>query len=92
MVSTFVKDMKLELERPSGRRLQASVVDWGLSRSCSSGLHRRGAVRPWMIQSRVHDLLRSASDKQVLVITDRAVRGEAHQRLISAVCGSIWLR
>ena len=39
-------------------------------------------VRPWMIQSRVRDLLRSASDKQVLVITDRAVPAE---KLINVV-------
>ena len=43
-------------------------------------------VRPWMIQSRVRDLLRSASDKQVLVITDRAVLVEKLINVVDQCC------
>ena len=84
VTTTFVKDMKLELERPS-----AAAASRASSKSIRVYLDRAAVVyidevpvRPWMIQSRVRDLLRSASDKQVLVITERAVPAE---KLINVV-------
>ena len=33
-------------------------------------------VRPWMLQSRVRDLLRASTDKTVLVVIDRLLPSE----------------
>ena len=84
VTTTFVKDMKLELERPS-----AAAASRASSKSIRVYLDRTATVyidevpvRPWMIQSRVRDLLRAVSEKQVLVITDRAVPAE---KLINVV-------
>ena len=85
MVSTtFVKDMKVELERPgaasasraSSKALRVAIDNGG-------NIYIVGnAVRPWMVQSRVRDFLKGASSKSVLVITDRRVPAE---RLVEVV-------
>ena len=85
MVSTtFVKDMKLELERPSA----ASATRAG-TKALRVYIDRHGAfyvdeaqVKPWMLQSRVRDYLRDAADGSILVVTDRGVAAE---KLIEAV-------
>ncbi|MGM0577445.1 MAG: ExbD/TolR family protein [Myxococcota bacterium] len=79
MVSTtFVKDMKLELERPS-----AASASRASSKSLRVYVDRSGAVyvdeapvKSWMLQSRVRDLLASSTDKSVLVVTDGHVPAE----------------
>jgi biopolymer transport protein ExbD len=85
MVSTtFVKDMKLELERPSAKSAQSAS-----SKAVRVHLDRNGAiwlddapVKPWMLQSRIRELLSSATSRSVLVVTDRNVAAE---RLIEVV-------
>lgn len=85
MVSTtFVKDMKLDLERPSAASATNSP-----SKAIRVHVDRGGAiyldgnpVKPWMVQTRVRDLLKSGSSKTVLVIADRLVAAE---RLIEVV-------
>lgn len=85
MVSTtFVKDMQLELERPS-----ASSASQASSKSLRIYIDRNevfyvdeAAVQPWMLQSRVRDYLRDATEASVLVVTDRNVSAD---RLIEAV-------
>jgi biopolymer transport protein ExbD len=79
MVSTtFVKDMKLEVERPaasSAQRTSNKEVRIHLERS--GALHIDGLpVKSWMLQSRVRDLIKSGASKQVLVVTDRLVPAE----------------
>jgi biopolymer transport protein ExbD len=79
MVSTtFVKDMKLEVERPaasSAQRTNNKEVRVHLERS--GALYLDGLpVKPWMLQSRVRDLIKSGASKQVLVVTDRLVPAE----------------
>ncbi len=79
MVSTtFVKDMKLEVERPaasSSQRTTNKEIRVHLERS--GALHIDGLpVKPWMLQSRVRDLLKAGASKQVLVVTDRLVPAE----------------
>lgn len=85
MVSTtFVKDMKIELERPgaasasraSSKALRVTIDDGG-------NIYVDGSVvRPWMVQARVRDFLQDAAGKSVLVVTDRAVPAE---RLVEVV-------
>ncbi len=85
MVSTtFVKDLKLDLERPSAR----SAVPL-TNKEVRVYLDRGGAmyvedlpVAPWMLQSRVRELMSSGASGKVLVVTDRLVPAE---KLIDAV-------
>ncbi len=76
MVSTtFVKDMKLDLERPSAASAQRAST-----KSVRVYVDRAGAiyldevpVKPWMLQSRVRELLGAGASKSVLVVVDRQV-------------------
>ena len=85
MVSTtFVKDMQLELERPS-----ASSASKASSKALRVYIDRNelfyvneAPVQPWMLQSRVRDFLRESTEASVLVVTDRNVAAE---KLIEAV-------
>ena len=78
VTTTFVKDMKLELDRPS-----ASSAKRSSSKAIRVYVDRAGAVyvedqpvKPWMLQSRVSDLLSGGDDNPVLVITDKLVPAE----------------
>ena len=76
MVSTtFVKDLQIEIERPG-----AATAVHADQRSLRVALDRRGSivvdgrpVKPWMLQSRVRELLARSRVKTVLVVTDRRV-------------------
>lgn len=76
MVSTtFVKDMKLDLNRPS-----ASSATTASTKAIRLYIDNAGdtfldgePVRVWVIQSRLRDLLRASTQKSVLVVTDDAV-------------------
>jgi biopolymer transport protein ExbD len=85
MVSTtFVKDMKVDIERPGASTAQRAS-DKALRVNIDSGANiyiDGNPVRPWMVQSRVRDFLQSSASGQVLVITDRRVPAE---RLIEVV-------
>jgi biopolymer transport protein ExbD len=70
--TTFVKEMKLELERPSAR---SSTVASG--QTLRVYIARDGAiyfeeqaVKPWMLQSRIREALAYAPLKGVLVVAD----------------------
>lgn len=85
MVSTtFVKDMKVDLERPSAASAtRASSKSLRINIDSAANVYLNGApVRPWMVQSRVRDFLQSSDEKSVLVVTDRRV---AADRLIEIV-------
>lgn len=85
MVSTtFVKDMKIDLSRPSA---QSQAV--ASTKSVRLYIDRQGEtyldgepIRPWVIQSRVRDLLRGMTTKSVLVVTDAEVPA---QKLVDVV-------
>ena len=85
MVSTtFVKDMKVDLSRPSAK---AQVV--ASSKALRVYIDRQGEtwldgqpVRPWVVQSRLRDQLRGMTQKSVLVVTDADVPA---QKLIDVV-------
>jgi len=72
VTTTFVKDMKLDINRPSAS--SASKAD---SKVVRVYIDNTGAVyidnspvKLWAIQSKVREMLRAATDKNVLVITD----------------------
>ena len=82
--TTFVKDMKLDLERPSA---QTSVT--ASNKSIRVYIDRQGdiflnekSVKPWMLQSMIRDSLAISSTQTVLVIADRLTSAE---RLIEVV-------
>lgn len=73
MVSTtFVKDMKLDLDRPSASSsTSASTKALRLYIDNQGEVYLEGeSVRIWVIQSRLRDLLKSKTQKSVLVVTD----------------------
>ena len=85
MVSTtFVKDMKIDIERPGAASASpASTKSIRIHLDRSGNLYIEGQpIKPWMLQSRVRDLLKSGASGQVLVITDRLVPAE---KLVEAV-------
>ena len=76
MVSTtFVKDMKLDLNRPSASTATAaSTKAIRLYIDNAGDVYLDGQpVRVWVIQSRVRDLLASSTSGTVLVVTDDQV-------------------
>lgn len=76
MVSTtFVKDMKLDLERPAASSSStASTKAIRLYIDSSGDTYLDGEpVRVWVIQSRLRDMLRATTGKSVLVVTDDGV-------------------
>ncbi len=76
MVSTtFVKDMKLELERPAASSsTTASTKAVRLYIDNGGQVYLDGtSIQPWVIQTRLRDLLKSKTQKSVLVVTDENV-------------------
>lgn len=76
MVSTtFVKDMKLDLNRPAASTATAaSTKAIRLYIDNAGDIYLDGEpVRVWVIQSRIRDLLAGSTGKSVLVITDDGV-------------------
>ena len=85
MVSTtFVKDMKIDIERPGAATAEAaSSKALRVNIDSSSNIYIDGVpVRPWMVQSRVREFLETSGGGTVLVITDRRVPAD---RLIEVV-------
>jgi len=79
MVSTtFVKDMQLDIERPGAQSASPATTDVPRIAIDESGrtFVEGVPVRPWMLQSRVGDLLAAAAADTVLVVTDRRVSAE----------------
>jgi len=73
--STFVKDMKLDLERPgasSASRASSKVIRVYIDNVGDSFIDGQ-PVKTWAIQSKLRDMLRTATEKSVLVITDSTI-------------------
>jgi len=75
VTTTFVKDMKLELERPKANSAIAAS-----SKAIRLFIDRNGdtymdgePVRLWLIQSKLRDALSTSSNKIILVVTDEGV-------------------
>jgi biopolymer transport protein ExbD len=82
--TTFIKDMSLKIERPvastaasiSGKELRVYIDN-------QNNLYVNGEpVRIWILQGKLRDLLRSTTNKTVLVVSDKDVKVE---RLIEVV-------
>lgn len=75
VTTTFVKDMKVDLERPN-----AASSSSASSKSIRLFIDENGdtyldgeAVRVWLIQSKLRDLLVTSTSKTVLVVTDEGI-------------------
>jgi biopolymer transport protein ExbD len=82
--STFVKDMKLELNRPtasSAAKASSKVIRVYIDKFGDSYVDNQ-PVKVWAIQNKVRDLLRTATEKAILVITDDGVPA---QKLIEVI-------
>jgi len=76
MVSTtFVRDMNLDLERPSASSAEvASTKAIRLYIDSNGDTYLDGQpVRLWVIQSRLREMMQSSGSEQVLVVTDEDV-------------------
>lgn len=85
MVSTtFVKDMKIDIERPTAATAEtASTKAIRIYIDSGGDTYLDGQpVRTWVIQSRVRDLLEADSARPVLVVTDDVVPA---RRLVEVV-------
>ena len=75
VTTTFTKDMKLELQRPSAQ--SASLASSKATRVYIDAGKQvyvdEQPVKVWMLQSRIRDLLASSPGKKVLVVADRGV-------------------
>lgn len=72
VTTTFVKDMDLELNRPSAASAtltSGKVIRVYIDHSNEIFIDNQ-AVKLWAVQSKLRDLLRTASEKSVLVISD----------------------
>ncbi|PIP96377.1 MAG: biopolymer transporter ExbD [Bdellovibrio sp. CG12_big_fil_rev_8_21_14_0_65_39_13] len=79
MVSTtFVKDMKLDLERPgASSATPASSKSVRLFIDKSAQVYMDGqSIRPWVIQSKLKEQFQQGVSKSVLVVTDAGVSAD----------------
>ncbi len=75
VTTTFVKDMKLDIERPSAASASKSdskVVRVYIDNTSQVYIDNQ-PVQLWAIQSKLRDLLRTSADKSVLVISDDTI-------------------
>ena len=79
VTTTFVKDMKLDLERPS-----ASSSNRANSKALRVYIDATEhvyvddlPVKPWMLESRVRDSIAGQADPAVVVVADRGVTAQA---------------
>lgn len=82
--STFVKDMKLDLERPgasSASRASSKVIRVYIDQTGETYVDGQ-PVKTWAIQGKLRDMMRASTEKSVLVVTDDAI---AVQNLIDVV-------
>jgi biopolymer transport protein ExbD len=87
MVSTtFVKDMKLDLDRPG-----ASSAVAASSKSIRVYIDNKSKVyidgqptRVWVLQSKVRELLKNSGGSSVLVVTDKGVPAEKLLEVVDA--------
>jgi len=75
VTTTFVKDMKLELNRPSAS--SATKADSKVTRVYIDNIGDvfidNQPVKVWAIQSKLRDLLRTSVEKSVLVVSDSTI-------------------
>ena len=75
VTTTFVKDMKLDLDRPSAASstlLNEKVIRVYIDSNREVYIDNQ-PIKVWAIQSKLRDLLRSSTEKAVLVVTDSEI-------------------
>lgn len=75
VTTTFVKDMKLDLNRPSAAsasKADSKVVRVYIDNTGEVYIDNQ-PVKVWAIQSKLRDLLRTSTEKSVLVISDSTI-------------------
>ena len=72
VTTTFVKDMKLDLNRPSAASasLASSKVIRVYIDNAGEVYIDNQPVKVWALQSKLKDMLRASTEKSVLIITD----------------------
>jgi biopolymer transport protein ExbD len=73
--STFTKDMKLDLERPgasSASRASSKVIRVYIDNQADVYVDNQ-PIKMWAVQGKLRDLLRTSTEKSVLVITDETI-------------------
>ena len=79
VTTTFVKDMKLDLDRPTAA--SATLLDEKVIRVYIDGNREvfidNQPIKIWAIQSKLRDLLRSSTSKAVLVVSDTNIPVES---------------
>ena len=79
VTTTFVKDMKLDLDRPTAA--SASLLDEKVIRVYIDGNREvfidNQPIKIWAIQSKLRDLLRTSTSKAVLVVSDTDIPVES---------------
>ncbi len=72
VTTTFVKDMKLDINRPSAAsasKASGKVIRVYIDNTVEVYVDNQ-PVKIWAIQSKLRELLRSSTEKSVLVVTD----------------------
>jgi biopolymer transport protein ExbD len=75
VATTFQKDLKIDINRPgasSGQIASTKAIKVYVDKQGQAYLDGE-PVQVWVIQSRLRDLLKTQSQKSVLVVTDEAV-------------------
>ncbi|MDM5271539.1 biopolymer transporter ExbD [Sulfurovum sp. zt1-1] len=75
VTTTFVKDMKLDINRPSAAsasKADSKVVRVYIDNTGQVYIDNQ-PVQLWAIQSKLRDLLRTSTEKSVLVISDDTI-------------------
>lgn len=75
VTTTFVKDMKLDLDRPSassGAAASTKAIRVFIDHYGDLYVDNQ-PVRIYSLQSKLRDMLRASTDKSILVVTDEAV-------------------
>lgn len=78
VTTTFVKDMKLDLNRPSAASatmLNEKVIRVYIDNNRDLYIDNQ-PIKIWAVQSKLRDLLRSMTNRAVLVVTDSAIPAE----------------
>ncbi|MDY0247294.1 MAG: biopolymer transporter ExbD [Methanosarcina mazei] len=73
--STFVKDMKLDLNRPgasSAQKASSKVIRVYIDKAGETYVDNQ-PVKVWAIQGKLRDMLRASTEKTVLVVTDDTI-------------------
>ena len=84
VTTTFVKDMKLDLERPSaasGVSASAKAIRVFIDSQGDVYVDNQ-QVRIYSLQSKLRDMLRVSTDKSVLVVTDENVPAKTVLRVV----------